>query len=246
MFMTSHLKDKTVVVTGASRGIGRATSLEFASKGAHVVVGARSMDELGMLVKEIERSHKTRALAVKTDVTKKTDIDNLVNTAIREFGKVDVLVNNAGMGIYGEVVDMTEEDFQTMVDINFKGVFLATKAVLPDMIGQKSGHIITISSVAGKRPNPKMAVYCGTKYALDGFCKTLAKEVKPHNIRVSIIYPGMVDTYFREKMTNRPSYDADQRSRMLTSEDIARAIVYVASQPASSMIDELEINAPLF
>jgi NADP-dependent 3-hydroxy acid dehydrogenase YdfG len=241
-----YLKDKVVIVTGASRGIGRASALEFAYQGARVAVGARSKVELDALVAEIHMKYKSKSIAVEVDVARKIDVTTLVGKTIREFGRVDVLVNNAGMGIYGDVAEITEDDFDTMVDVNFKGVFLATKAVLPTMIKQKSGHVITVSSVAGKRPIPKMAVYSGTKYALDGFCKSLAKEVKPYNIRVSVIYPGMVDTYFREKMTNRPTYNSEERSRMLTSEDIARAIVFIANQTPTSMIDELEIAAPLF
>ncbi len=240
-----HVKDKVVIITGASRGIGRATALEFASQGAHVAVGSRSKDELDSLVSEIESAGGS-AMAVESDVARKADVDRFVNEAIKHFGTVDILVNNAGMGIYGDVAEISEQDFDTMVDVNYKGVFLATKAVLPIMMKQKSGHIITVSSVAGKRPFPKMAVYCGTKFALDGFCKTLAKEVKPHNIRISIIYPGMVETHFRDRMTNRPSYNAAERARMLSGEDIARAIVFMADQREPAMIDELEINAPLF
>lgn len=241
-----NLKDKVVIVTGASRGIGRATALEFAHHGARVAVGARSGIELAALVAEIQAKCVGEAIAVEMDVSKKSDVNMLVARTLQTFGRVDVLLNNAGMGIYGEVAEITDEDFDTMVNINFKGVFLATKAVLPSMIRQKSGHIITVSSVAGKRPIPKMAVYSGTKFALDGFCKSLAKELKPHNIRVSLVYPGMVDTHFRDKMTNRPAYSAEERSRMLTAEDIARAIVFMADQSATSMIDELEITAPLF
>jgi len=241
-----NLKDKVVIITGASRGIGRATALEFARHGARVALGARSRNDLDALVAEIHAKFTGEAIAVETDVSKKSDVTTLAARTMQTFGRIDVLLNNAGMGIYGEVAEITEEDFDTMVNVNFKGVFLATKAVLPSMIEQKSGHIITVSSVAGKRPIPRMAVYSGTKFALDGFCKSLAKEVKPYNIRVSLIYPGMVDTHFRDRMTNRPAYSAEERSRMLTPEDIARAIVFMAAQPATSTIDELEITAPLF
>ncbi len=240
-----YLKDKVVIITGASRGIGRSTARLFAYEGCCVVASGRTKTELDALVKEIE-AEGGRAISVVADGTKKEEVQKIVQAAIAKFGKVDILVNNAGMGIYGEVAEINEDDFDTMVGINFKGVFLATKAVLPAMIKQRSGHIITVSSVAGKRPVPKMAVYSGTKHALDGFCKSLAKEVKPHNIRMSLIYPGMVDSHFREKMTNRPKYSSEERTRMLTSDDIARAIVFLANQSPTSMIDELEINAPLF
>lgn len=241
-----YLRDKVVMITGASRGIGRAAALEFAAQGADVVVGARCKEELDTLVAEIRTKYKARTIAMMCDVSRKADVDTFATRTVEEFGRIDVLVNNAGMGIYGDVAEITEEDFEMMVNINFKGVFLATKTVLPVLMKQKSGHIITVSSVAGKRPIPKMAVYSGTKFALDGFCKSLAKEVKPYNIRVSLIYPGMVDTHFRDKMINRPAYSAEERSRMLTAQDIARAIVFIASQSPTAMVDELEITAPMF
>lgn len=239
------LQNKVVIITGASRGIGRAAAVRFGREGSHVVASARDLDELQSLVSEIESSGG-KAIAVKADITKKADVDRMAAETVKHFGTVDVLVNNAGIGIYGEVAEITEQDFDTMVGVNFKGVFLATKAVLPLMMKKKSGHIINVSSTSGKRPFPKMAVYCGTKSALNGFCKTLAKEVKPHNIRVSIIYPGMVDTHFRDKMANRPEYSQEERGRMMTSDDIARAIVFMADQEQSTMIDELELNAPMF
>lgn len=239
------LKNKVVLITGASRGIGRVIALEFAKRGAIVVAAARNIGELQSLQKEIEQMKET-CLISQCDVAKKNEVDAMMETAFTKFERIDILVNNAGMGIYGFVHEISEADFDTMVNTNFKGVFLCTKAVLPFMMNQQSGHIITVSSVAGKRIFEKMAVYCGTKFALDGFCKTLAKEVKPYNIRVSQIYPGMTNSHFRDGMKSRPPYSEEQKARMIQNKDIAQGIIFIAEQEPTSMIDELEITAPMF
>ena len=239
------LKNKVVIITGASRGIGRAVALEFANQKANVVVSARTISELHIIEKNIT-SQGANCLAIKCDVTKKNEVDSLAKSCFERFGTIDILVNNAGMGIYGMVHEVSEQDFDTMVNINFKGVFLCTKSVLPFMMNQQSGHIITVSSVAAKKPIPNMAVYCGTKYALEGFCKTLAKEVKSHNIRVSMIYPGMVNSHFRDGMKNRSPYSEGQKSMMIQNKDIARSITFIAQQEPNALIEELEITAPMF
>ncbi len=240
------LQGKIALVTGGSRGIGRATVLQFARAGAHVVACTRRhVSEVNSVVKEA-RHYGVHAHAVQMDVRKKRDTDRMVRQTLKRFDRIDVLVNNAGMGIWAKVEQTSEQDFDEMVQTNLKGVFLCTKAVLPTMIKQKYGVIINVSSVAGRRPIDNMAVYCATKYALDGFSFTLAREVKEHNIRVGVVYPGMVDTHFRDAMTERRTYTHEERSTMLTPDDVARAITFMAGQEHTSSIDTLEVTAPLF
>ncbi len=240
------LRGKIALVTGASRGIGRATAVQFARVGAHVVACAqRHVTEVNEVVQEA-RHYGVQAHAILRDVCKKKDVESMVRETLKHFDRIDILVNNAGMGVWATVEETSEEDFDAMVQTNFKGVFLCTKAVLPTMIKQKYGVIINVSSVAGKRAINNLAVYCGTKYALDGFSFTLAREVKEHNIRVGVVYPGMVDTHFRDSMLSRRPYTPEERSTMLTPDDVARAIVFMADQEPTSSIDALEISAPLF
>ena len=240
------LRGKVVLVTGASRGIGRATTLRFARAGSSVIACARRhVSELNQVVREAKQ-YGGEAHAIQADVRKGKDVERMVRETSRHFDRIDVLVNSAGIGMWATVEKTSEEDFDAMVQTNFKGVFLCTKAVLPTMIRQQFGVIINVSSVAGRRPISNLAVYCGTKYALDGFSFTLAREVKAYNIRVGVVYPGMVDTYFREAMTLRRSYTAEERSTMLTPDDVAQAIVFMADQEQTSSIDALEISAPLF
>ena len=166
------IKDKVVIITGASSVIGYATALSLAKEGAKLVVGARRTDRLESLVKAIEENNG-EILAQKLDVTKKSDCDDLVNTAIKKWGKVDVLVNNAGLMPLSFVKNLKVDEWDQMIDVNIKGVLYCTAAVLPHMRETKSGHIINISSVAGRIVFPAGSVYCATKHAVTAFSEGL-------------------------------------------------------------------------
>ncbi len=230
------LKDKVAVVTGASSGIGREIALTFAQQGAKVVLAARRGAKLQEVAREV-LSRGGESLVVPTDVSQETQVRAMVGEALGEFGRVDILVNDAGMGHWGPVVDFKTEDWDEVFNVNAKGTFLCCREVLPTMIDQKRGRIINISSDAGKIPFAECSAYCAAKAAVIAFSRCLALEMLPHNIGVHVICPGYVDT---------PWYDNDptvpDRSRMLRVEDIAQLALYLASLPSRVLIDEIIIQ----
>jgi len=230
------LKDKVAIVTGASSGIGREIALTFAREGAKVVLAARREAKLKEVVREV-LSHGGESLVVPTDVSREAQVRAMVGEALREFGHVDILVNDAGMGHWGPVVDFKTNDWEEVFDVNVKGTFLCCREVLPAMVEQKGGRIINISSDAGKIPFAECSAYCAAKAAVIAFSRCLALEMLPHNISVHVICPGYVDT---------PWYDNDptapDRSRMLKAEDIAQLALYLASLPSRVLIDEIVIQ----
>jgi NADP-dependent 3-hydroxy acid dehydrogenase YdfG len=227
------LKDKVALITGASRGIGRAAALAFAKEGAHVVVTARKAEDLAALVKECQ-ALGVKALAVAADATQEADVLRVKTEALKAFPQIDILVNNAGVGKYAQVGEHTAADYDWLMDTNMKSTFLFTHAFLPEMIARKSGSIIIVSSQAGVRGFPGEAVYCATKFAQVGFAQALDGEVRPHNIKVSVIAPGGVHTHFALG-TGRTKGDS-KLDKMLDAEDVADAIVFAAAQPIKSRI----------
>jgi 3-oxoacyl-[acyl-carrier protein] reductase len=230
------LKDKVAIVTGASSGIGREIALTFAQEGAKVVLVARREAKLKEVAREI-LGCGGESLVVPTDVSQETQVKTMVGEVLREFNRVDLLVNNAGMGHWGPVMDFKAKDWDEVFDINVKGTFLCSREVWPIMVEQKAGRIINISSDAGKTPFAEGSAYCATKAAVIAFSRCLALEALPHNIGVHVICPGYVDT---------PWYDIDptapDRSRMLKAEDIAQLALYLASLPPRVLIDEVVIQ----
>jgi NADP-dependent 3-hydroxy acid dehydrogenase YdfG len=227
------LKDKVALITGASRGIGRAAALAFAKEGTHVVVTARKADELASLVKECE-ALGVNALAIAADATQEADVLRVKAEALKAFPQIDILVNNAGVGKYALVGEHTTADYDWLMDTNVKSTFLFTHTFLPEMIARKSGSIILVSSQAGVRGFPGEAVYCATKFAQVGFAQALDGEVRPHNIKVSVIAPGGVHTHFAFG-TGRTKGDS-KLDKMLDPEDVADAIVFAAAQPIKSRV----------
>jgi NADP-dependent 3-hydroxy acid dehydrogenase YdfG len=229
----NSLKGHVAIVTGAGRGIGRAISRTLASEGAAVVVAARSLTELEAVAQEC-RSAGVEALAVRTDITDPKEVQNLVGTTVRQFGRIDLLVNNAGIGFFKPVVALPLEEFDAMWNVNMRGVFLASREVLPFMEKAGSGCIINIGSLAGKNPVRDGAGYAATKWALRGFSSSLMLEVRDKNIRVVTIFPGSVDTSFRR---------TSGTGRNITKpEDVASAVVFAATFPARSMVSELDVR----
>ena len=239
------IKDKVVIITGASSGIGYATALSLAKEGAKLVVGARRTDRLESLVKAIEENNG-EILAQKLDVTKKSDCDDLVNTAIKKWGKVDVLVNNAGLMPLSFVKNLKVDEWDQMIDVNIKGVLYCTAAVLPHMRETKSGHIINISSVAGRIVFPAGSVYCATKHAVTAFSEGLRQELSPrNNIRVTTIEPGVVSTELTNTITDESLekfVESSKKMEALKAEDIASAIIFAINAPNHVSVNEILVR----
>jgi len=239
------IKDKVVIITGASSGIGYATALSLAKEGAKLVVGARRTDRLESLVKAIEENNG-EILAQKLDVTKKSDCDDLVNTAIKKWGKVDVLVNNAGLMPLSFVKNLKIDEWDQMIDVNIKGVLYCTAAVLPHMREVKSGHIINISSVAGRIVFPAGSVYCATKHAVTAFSEGLRQELSPrNNIRVTTIEPGVVATELTNTITDESLekfVESSKKMEALKAEDIASAIIFAINAPNHVSVNEILVR----
>jgi NADP-dependent 3-hydroxy acid dehydrogenase YdfG len=227
------LEDRVAIVTGAGRGIGKAIAEILARSGASVVLAARTVSELESvrenLLREGRRSH-----VVATDLCRNAEITRLVDLTVAQFGRIDILVNNAGTGVFNSVVETSLEEFDEMCNVNLKGLFLLTKAVLPHMMRAESGHIVNVASLAGKNPVKGGAVYAATKWAVRGFSSSLMLEVREKNIRVTTIFPGSVDTTFSS--TNL------RRENITQPSDVAEAVLGAVSAPTRSMISEIDIR----
>ncbi|MFN0157993.1 MAG: SDR family oxidoreductase [Bacteroidota bacterium] len=227
------LQNQVAIVTGAGRGIGKAIAQSLAAEGATVVLAARTASEIELLAHEII-SQGANAVAVVADVTNEVDVHNLVKETVKSLGRVDILVNNAGIGVFKKVMEMEVEEFDRMWNVNMRGVFLATKAVLPHMTQAKMGHIVNISSLAGKNTFVGGAGYAATKWALRGFAGSLMLEVRDLNIRVTTIFPGSVDTTFSS--VNLRGNKIPQPS------DIADAVLFVVTAPGRTMVSEIDVR----
>ena len=224
------IENKVVVVTGSGRGIGRGIAIELGRLGAQVVLAARSRNELEETARMIGKS----ASVVPTDVRRKDDLERLFEQTTTALGPVDVLVNAAGLGIFGPVIDFKDEAFEILIETNLRGIFFASRFVLPSMIERKQGHIINIASIAGKVGSANRAVYCASKFGVVGFTESLAEEVRQHGVRVSVICPGSTDTRFSPSETSGKS-----RERMLRPEDIAHAVRMIVTQEPNSFVSEI-------
>ncbi len=241
--MNNNIKGKVVIITGASSGIGLATAKHLASLGAKVSLAARRKDKLDQLVSEIEKAGGT-AKAFAADVSKRNEVDALIATTISSFGKIDVLFNNAGVMPVSLLENLHYEEWERMIDINIKGVLYGIGAVLPHFKARKSGHFINVSSVAGHIVAPSSSVYSGTKFAVRAISEGLRQEVKPYNIRTSIISPGMTESDLTDSITDeaiKPMIGAIKQLA-IPAESIARAVAYVISQPENVDVSEMIIR----
>jgi NADP-dependent 3-hydroxy acid dehydrogenase YdfG len=243
--MAGRLDGKVAVVTGASSGIGEATAEALAAEGAAVVVAARRAERLEELVGRIEEGGG-RALAVSCDVTDEEQAHALVGRAVEEFGSIDVLVNNAGVMLLSTVGKGLSDQWRQMFEVNVMGLLYATDAAIEHMKGQGSGHLVNISSVAGRKvTRDSSGVYAGTKFAVGAISEGLRQELLNDNIRVTIIEPGAVATELPDHIT-----DEDAREglsgllglEILQAEDIANAIVYAVTQPERVSVNEVLIR----
>lgn len=241
--LLAQLKGKTAIVTGASSGIGEATALALALAGVKVSMFARRDDRLNELKKQIIAEKCPEPLALKVDVSEQKQVQDAVAKTVAEFGKIDYLINNAGVMFLGPVDGSNPADWKRMIDINVLGLMYCTHAVLPAMKKQKSGHIVNISSVSGKRVTARSAVYSATKFAVNAFSEGLRQEVCTDGIRVTSIEPGAVTTeltnHIPDESTKKAVKDWVATMAALKSEDIANAIIYVLSQPQWVNVNEL-------
>jgi NADP-dependent 3-hydroxy acid dehydrogenase YdfG len=239
----TNVAGKVVVITGASSGLGEATARHLAERGATVVLGARRAERLQALVDEITRMGGT-ASSVATDVTNPAKVQALVDTAVDKYGRIDVTLNNAGIMPHSPLERRKIDDWNRTIDINIKGVLYGIAAALPHMQRQKSGHIINVSSVAGHKVGKNNAVYAATKTAVRVITEGLRQEVKPWNLRTTIISPGAVATELPNSIT-----EADVAKGVgefydeyaISPESFARAVAFAISQP-----DDVDVNEILF
>jgi len=239
------IKDKVVIVTGASSGIGLATALAFSKAGAKVAIGARRIDRLEKLQNEILQNDG-QVILQKLDVTQKLDCDSFVDAVIKKWGTIDVLVNNAGLMPLSFIKKLKIDEWDRMIDVNIKGVLYCTASVLPKMLEKKSGHIVNISSVAGRIVFPAGSVYCATKHAVTAFSEGLRQELSPrYNIRVTIIEPGVVATDLTNTITDESLQGFVENSKKmdaLKAEDIASAILFAVNAPNHMNVNEVLIR----
>jgi 3-oxoacyl-[acyl-carrier protein] reductase len=227
------LSGSVAIVTGGSRGIGKSIAGALASEGAHVVLAARSQSDLDVCVQGL-RDRGLSASAVRTDVTAPADAKELVSSTLGGYGRIDILVNNAGIGIFKSALDLQVEEFDRMWNVNMRGVFLVTKAVLPAMMNARHGTIINIASLAGKNAFKGGTGYGATKWALRGFAGSLMLEVREFDIRVVTIFPGSVDTSF--------SPNGKRGENIPRPDDVAAAVVFAATAPERAMFSEIDLR----
>lgn len=241
--MTQGIADKVVVITGASSGLGEATARALSKQGARLALGARRADRIQSLAHELTHAGG-KAMAVLMDVTDHAQVKQLVDVTAREYGRIDVMINNAGIMPQALLERFQIDQWDRMIDVNIKGVLYGIAAALPYMQRQKSGHFINVSSVAGHKVGPGFAVYAATKHAVRAISEGLRQEVKPYNIRTTVVSPGAVATELPNSVTDS---DAAVRIRKfyadaaIPADSFARAVAFAISQP-----DDVDINEIVF
>lgn len=238
----SNIKNKVVVITGASSGLGEAAARNLSAAGATVVLGARRTDRIEALAAELKAAGGN-AVAVAVDVTSAEQVQSLIDKAVEAFGRVDVLINNAGLMPSSPLEMLKIGDWDRMIDVNLKGVLYGIAAVLPVMKAQKSGHIINVSSVSGHKVTPGTAVYAATKHGVRVISEGLRQEVKPYNIRTTIISPGAVATELPDSVSVPEIATAIKEiyKSAIPADSFARVVAFAIEQPA-----EVDINEILF
>ena len=241
--MTGAMQDQVTIVTGSSRGIGKAAALALAAEGASVVVNyARSSTAADEVVAEITGAGGS-AIALQADVSKEDQVDALIKGAMEKFGRIDVLVNNAGITRDTLLLRMKPADWQAVIDLNLTGVFLCTRAVAKIMLKQRSGRIINISSVAGLMGNPGQANYSAAKAGVIGFTKTVAKEMAPRGVTVNAVAPGFIETDMTNELSNTEEIlKFIPLGRYGQANEVAGLIRFLAADPAAAYITGQVMN----
>lgn len=229
----SPLTDAVALVTGGSRGIGRAIALRLATLGAAVAICGRDASALAETTEALKK-FGTRAFSHAADVTRSTEVDELVQKSQAALGPITILVNNAGVGLFGATHEKSEADWDRVLDTNLKSVFLVSKAVIPSMIQLGRGDIINISSLAGKNAFAGGGIYCASKWGLQGLSACMAEDLRDHGIRVSTVCPGSVATEF----SSRPKDPA----KVLSADDVAHAVAMIVTQSPQSFVSEVHLR----
>ena len=241
--MSNNIEGKVVVITGASSGLGEATARLLSAQGASVVLGARRADRIQALANELTAAGG-KAITVTTDVTHRDQVKRLVDSAVRACGRIDVMINNAGLMPQSPLERLKIDEWDRMIDVNIKGVLYGIAAALPHMKQQKAGHIINVSSVAGHKVRAGGAVYAATKHAVLALSEGLRQEVKPYNIRTTVISPGAVATELPESVTEPDTAASIHKfyaELAIPANSFARAVAFAISQP-----EEVDVNEILF
>ena len=230
------LQNKTILITGASKGIGKALALQLAEKNTNLGLVARSAKELEELKVEVEKLG-SKCLIFVGSVAEESLAQTAVSTMMAKFGSIDFMINNAGYGVFGQTETISEATWTDIYDVNVKGTFLFSKEVLAGMKAAKSGHIINVASDVAKRVFDGGGLYCSSKFAQDAFSAALRKEVRKDGIKVSVVYSGLVDTMF-----HADPQGADSHADWLKAADMANTIIFMMDQPKHVVIDELMIH----
>jgi NADP-dependent 3-hydroxy acid dehydrogenase YdfG len=241
--MSENIEGKVVVITGGSSGLGEATARLLSAQGATVVLGARRVERLRSLAGELTGRGR-KALAVATDVTDRDQVKGLIDAAVQAYGRIDVMINNAGLMPQAPLERLKVDEWDRMIDVNIKGVLYGIAAALPHMQRQKAGHIVNVSSVAGHKVGPGFTVYAATKYAVRALSEGLRQEVKRYNIRTTVISPGAVATELPDSVSDP---DVAERIRKfyeenaIPAESFAKVVAFAIGQP-----EEVDVNEILF
>ena len=241
--MGNNIAGKVVVITGASSGLGEATARYLSAQGASVVLGARRVERLQSLADELI-GHGAKALAMATDVTDYGQVKRLVDAGVQTHGRIDVMINNAGLMPHSPLERLKIDDWNRTIDVNINGVLYGIAAALPYMQRQKRGHIINVSSVAGHKVTPAGAVYAATKHAVRALSEGLRQEVKPYNIRTTVISPGAVATELPDSITEPDVAENIHKfyeAFAIPAESFAHAVAFAMSQP-----EDVDVNEILF
>ncbi|MCY4404112.1 MAG: SDR family NAD(P)-dependent oxidoreductase [Candidatus Poribacteria bacterium] len=233
------LEGKVAIVTGASKGIGKAIAVDLADAGAKVVLAARSLNVVEQAAVDI-RETGAEAIAVPTDVTDVTAVKNLIHTTVDTYQNIDILINNAGNGIFGTVDEFDPADWDSVVNSNMKGVFLCVKYALPHLLANGGGQIINVLSVAAKVAFPASSAYCAAKAGALALTKVIATEVRNKNIRVTAILPGSVETPFWDDIPQHPDFE-----KMLKPEHVSNVVLSICQQPLGMVTEEVVVMPPL-
>jgi 3-oxoacyl-[acyl-carrier protein] reductase len=227
------LKDKVIIITGASKGIGKSIAFALAEEGANLALCSRNTDAINGYIEELSNK-EARNIAFGCDVTNEDDIKNVVDSVLKEFGRIDILINNAGVWITDKVAESSVADFATLMGTNYMGTYMFTRYALPGMIENKAGDIVNISSILGQFGASSKGGYCASKFAVMGFSEALRNEVKNSNIRVIVVCPGTTDT----DLFGGP-VDAD---KSLSPDDVAETIRLALTLPRRATLNEITIT----